>query len=1113
MKSLVGALLGFVLLTVPFESSRAKEDSEWHKLNAEAEKSFYAGKYAEAIDKTKASFALAEKTYGLQSAEAATSLAMMGHLLLTLGQHEKAEALYRQAMEIREKVLGKNHGDYGASLGDLAGVYRVTGRYIESEPLTIQALAIQEKMYGPEHDDVLANTSNLGLTYGYLGQYDKAIPYFQRVIAAKEKKLGDRDPQVSLVLLNLAEMYRQQGKFSLAEPIYLRTIKILESNFGADHPNVAMFNNNLALMYFDMGQYVSARRIYLKSLDLFEKTLGDKHPLVATTMSNLANVYMRMGQYDQAEKLLLRTKSMRENIFGAEHVEVAASLSNLGVLYAEQSRNADAEAMHFKALPLLEKKYGPDHPEVAKCLNNLAQAYTYQGRYDQAKPLHLRSLTIREKALGQEHPEVGNAYSNLGDMLVRSGKNEEAEPALKRAIAIWEKTVGQDYVDIAIASSQLALIYVDQSRFVEAEALYLRALSITEKAQGVSHPRIAGLTKGLGDVYSLQKQYAKSESMYKRSLDLWQAALGNDHYLSAIGLGSLAVQYLKQDRTAEALETARRASAILRKRYVSAGSDVAQGNLLEQKSNVNLFNTHLEALSSMQDKSASSTSFAAESFEVAQLARASSVGQSLSQMAARFAQRGDALALMVRAQQDARDKLDRTQKMLLDSLSLSTEKRSVENEQKLRKEIVSLNVGLETQAAAITASFPKYQSMISQEPVNAQEALKLLGPEEAMLVYSTTETETYAWLLTRQGIVFHKFAINADEIGKQVQFLRGKLVPNASGQLAAMTPATSARLSQSIFAPLEPSLVGIKHILLVADGALQSLPFGVLSSSQGGQQEWLAKRYAFSVLPSVSALRALRTFSQSETGKLPFAGFGDPVLTGDAGGTRNLNMANVFKTRSLDIGGNASTSNGLADVDVLRKAPPLPETGDELRALSSVLNGSADALFLKQKATETLVKQSNLSDYRFLAFATHGVMAGELSGVMEPGLVLTPPTSGSAQDDGYLSASEVAQLKLNADWVLLSACNTAAPDGTPGAEGLSGLAKAFFYAGSRSLLVSNWPVASAATQVLVTDTVSTYAKTPSMGKAEAIKQAMGRMMENPEYAHPFYWGAFIVVGE
>jgi CHAT domain-containing protein len=140
-------------------------------------------------------------------------------------------------------------------------------------------------------------------------------------------------------------------------------------------------------------------------------------------------------------------------------------------------------------------------------------------------------------------------------------------------------------------------------------------------------------------------------------------------------------------------------------------------------------------------------------------------------------------------------------------------------------------------------------------------------------------------------------------------------------------------------------------------------------------------------------------------------------------------------------------------------------------------------------------------------------MAGELSGPAEPGLVLTPPITASTLDDGYLSASEVSQLKLNADWVLLSACNTASPDGTPGAEGLSGLAKAFFYAGGHSLLVSNWPVASKATQILITTTMKAYIDAPDKGKPEALRAAMLEMMAQPQYSHPFFWAPFSVVGD
>jgi CHAT domain-containing protein len=144
-------------------------------------------------------------------------------------------------------------------------------------------------------------------------------------------------------------------------------------------------------------------------------------------------------------------------------------------------------------------------------------------------------------------------------------------------------------------------------------------------------------------------------------------------------------------------------------------------------------------------------------------------------------------------------------------------------------------------------------------------------------------------------------------------------------------------------------------------------------------------------------------------------------------------------------------------------------------------------------------------------FATHGLLSGEF-GLAEPALVLTP----TAENDGLLTASKIATLKLNADWVVLSACNTAAADGTPDAGGLSGLAKAFFYAGARSLLVSHWYVRSKATIKLTTGAFMKLAKDPTIGRAEALRRSMMAMLDptNPqEFAHPLAWAPFVLAGE
>jgi CHAT domain-containing protein len=197
---------------------------------------------------------------------------------------------------------------------------------------------------------------------------------------------------------------------------------------------------------------------------------------------------------------------------------------------------------------------------------------------------------------------------------------------------------------------------------------------------------------------------------------------------------------------------------------------------------------------------------------------------------------------------------------------------------------------------------------------------------------------------------------------------------------------------------------------------------------------------------------------------------------------------------------------------------PLPETADELCAVARDLGAEPSEMRLGARATEREIKalseRGTLAQYRIVHFATHGALAGQLSGTTEPGLILTPPKMATSEDDGYLSASEIAALRLDADWVILSACNTAA-GGATGAEALSGLARAFFYAQARALLVSHWEVYSDATVKLIVSAVGAISRDSKVGRAEALRRAMLALIDKgePKEAHPAYWAPFVVVGE
>ena len=295
---------------------------------------------------------------------------------------------------------------------------------------------------------------------------------------------------------------------------------------------------------------------------------------------------------------------------------------------------------------------------------------------------------------------------------------------------------------------------------------------------------------------------------------------------------------------------------------------------------------------------------------------------------------------------------------------------------------------------------------------------------------------------------------------------------------------------------------------------------------------WLARRHAITVLPAVSSLKALRQHAKRSRATKPFVGFGNPLLDGpdaryevraklardkqQCPKTAWQRVAGLFGVRG---GMRVPTQrNGVVELGDIRIQTPLPETADELCAVARDLGVGDSDIWLGSRLSEGKINALNesgtLAAYRVVHFATHGTLAGELQPGNEPGLILTPPERATAEDDGYLSASEIAALKLDADWVILSACNTAA-GGSDKAEALSGLARAFFYAGARALLVSHWAVYSDTTVKLIINALGAVAADKGVGRSEALRRAMLTLIDkgDPHEAHPSYWAPFIVVGE
>ena len=506
-----------------------------------------------------------------------------------------------------------------------------------------------------------------------------------------------------------------------------------------------------------------------------------------------------------------------------------------------------------------------------------------------------------------------------------------------------------------------------------------------------------------------------------------------------------------------------------------------------------------------------------ESFEVGQLAHASNTAGAVSKMAARFSSGSDELGRLVRAREDIVERRRLLDQRMLDAISGPASDEARRATAETRTNLAALERRLEELDITLGRDFPDYAELTNPQPLELFAVMRLLKQDEALLAYVLGPDNSFLWVLRSNRATLHRLPVTQSNVEDDVALLRGGLVPGSLSDLSEIPEydlALAHRLYRDIFAPAEPFLTGARHVIVVPDLALTSLPFGVLVTAEPSQERadfsayrdapWLARSYAISVLPSVGSLSALRRFAQANRAPEAFIGFGDPNLDGPTGGARGIDIKQLFVRASM------------ADVEAVRALPPLPETALELAEIAESLGAGADNLYLQDEATEPMVRDLRLADYRVIAFATHGLMAGDFDALAEPALVLTPPSEARADDDGLLTAGEIARLRLNADWVILSACNTAASDGTPGAAGLSGLTKAFFYAGSRSLLVSHWAVVSDAAVMLTTGMFAALADRPDIGRAEALQHAMLALVndeERPSFSHPMFWAPFSIVGE
>lgn len=857
--------------------------------------------------------------------------------------------------------------------------------------------------------------------------------------------------------------------------------------------------------------------------------------------------------------LFLRALEMQLAAKGPDDINSIDMMAGASTLLFLENRKADARKMLNDAVDASSKVHGPDGPRTGNLFMTLGQSQVHDNQFPQAIDSFRRAIAIFD-ARGVHFPDDREqALRGLTWALEATGRTDEAEPMLRRLAELSSTGADKGYAQLALAENLL------ERGFVREAAELLDGLSAEHfDPFNMDFPMLGTLVERQRGRAAYQAgNWDQTAWLMQRTIDATTAQMPDAYRADDLALLATAKARLnrrdearqlfeaaltlidsqKLDDTHEAIRSRLaaaqfwltepggngRARDMLTKAYAAVEklrlytppAVGAQRVLLLREAEYRpLFFAMADAWQAGEATANPPTAGAAIVFDALQRATLGLATEAVSQSAARRAAENNnhRLGEVAGELQRVEDRLLVIQRVLDASL---TDPSRAAARGALLEEVGGLRLYRDDLIGQLNSDFPAYFDLVRPGAVELGRFQSILGPDEAAMLLVPAPDGVHVIAVTRDAVVRHKAVVPQTDLDTDVRrllwFAGASVDGTAIEELTwqdevpgtnAFDRKTAHRLYQQLIAPVLPTLAGKTHLFVTGGGALSRLPFSILVSAppEGADDDaaalrdtrWLADDFALIHLPSLQSLYLQRAAAQIQADRpLPFVGVGDPALDGPP-------------TPRAQRGAPAVA------ISALRQLAQLPGTATELRAVSARYGDEAK-LMLRDDATEPAVMAAPLGRFRILAFATHALMAGEVGGAREAGLVLSPPAESTADNDGYLAMSEIAALRLNADWVILSACNSAGSDGSVGATGLSGLARAFLYAGAQNLLASHWPVLDAAAPPLIIDTLD---PAQDGDRAVALQLAMRTMRHRPgfeesgnSYSHPRVWAPFVLIGD
>ena len=823
-----------------------------------------------------------------------------------------------------------------------------------------------------------------------------------------------------------------------------------------------------------------------------------------------------------ADALLARRLAARAFTAGDvgqfEALMTAGARANLGEDFAS------AEQAYRAALAIQQKALGQDNPNTVGPLMNLALQVSDEGRFAAADPLFARAETLAPHADDQVAPARLLHYRALHAL--NQGQREQALAMLRQAEAAYAALVPPELLAarVQLASAgpapaqepltdptvESALMGVLETR--RYQAIVLRHLDKPAEsaamaasaqnlaaADGIVLPVVtARLIRTVATTAGAAGSIATAESGLARSAVAFSEVLPQTRPLAETELLEAAA-LARQGQTERALAQCASAAKLLQ--ALRSGTDPS------------LLAPCLAAYAAEAARRPDNAQrLLAAMFTSAELAQDSLTTRQIAEAAARLAAnaKDPKVAVAIRRRQDAGQALadlERQRDDLVRGALPGTVPPPAKplTEAELDQRIAAAEAELADADAALHAAAPNYGQLV-QEAVPAADVLAALRPDEAFVAITLTGESGWVFALRNGTVAAAPLRTGTRQVGVLVRRVRASIEPTEAGVPRFDTDAAHA-LYQDVLAPVAPQLSGVKALVVAPSGPLLSLPFAVLLTAPAdpgrlAEAHWLIRDMTIAHVPSAANFVALRRVAGTSRAQRPWFGFGDfhPVTLAQA-------------ERSFPSSACADSARLFAGL------PPLPFARRELEAARALLGAAPSDEMLGAAYTVPAVEHASLKDYRVLHFATHALLPAELRCQSEPAIVTSAPPGAVDASGALLTTSDVMGLDLDADAVILSACNSGGPGGADGGDSLSGLARAFFFAGARAMLVTHWSISDQSSAFLVADTLRRFAAGSDGGLAGALRAAQLGMLDGAGHAlpaalaHPFYWAPFALIGE